>query len=95
METEYVNRITHLQRQLHTTHLALKHYMMNQNGGNGSNFNSLDSKDDHVSINISFLLNTNFYVENPILLAHMQTFFLSAGEEGKFVNCVVLQFVLN
>ena len=49
MEAEYMNRIAHLQRQLHTTQLALKHYMMNQNGGNGSNFNSLESKEDHVS----------------------------------------------
>ena len=49
MEAEYMSRIAYLQRQLHTTQLALKHYMMNQNGGNGSNFNSLESKEDHVS----------------------------------------------
>ena len=49
MEADYKASIEHLQRQLHNTQLALKHYMMNHNGNNASHFPSLECKDDHVS----------------------------------------------
>ena len=94
MEAEFMSRIVHLQRQLHTTQLALKHYMINQNGGNGSNFNSLDSKEDHVSVNFH-LFSPLLQCRLVILLSHTTVLSKQQKKKAKHVHMYGLLVLLS